>query len=78
MEAVNDAYYRELKGSVGACAFYEWFKRNNARQRKSRVKCGMTRVYRCGFIMTFGGWRLSNTASLKRYKQRSTHVDRRI
>jgi hypothetical protein len=29
------AYYRELKGSVGARAFYEWFKRNNARQRKS-------------------------------------------
>jgi hypothetical protein len=35
MEALNDAYYRELKGSVGARAFYEWFKRNNARQRKS-------------------------------------------
>jgi hypothetical protein len=35
MEALNDAYYRELKGSVGARAFYEWFKRNNAKQRKS-------------------------------------------
>jgi hypothetical protein len=35
MEALNDAYYRELKGSVGARAFHEWFKRNNARQRKS-------------------------------------------
>ena len=35
MDALNDAYYRELKGSVRARAFYEWFKRNNARQRKS-------------------------------------------
>jgi hypothetical protein len=36
MEALNDAYYRELKGSVGARAFYEWFKRNNA----SRPRAG--------------------------------------
>ena len=35
MEALNDAYYRELKGSVGARAFYEWFKRNNEKQKES-------------------------------------------
>jgi hypothetical protein len=35
LEALNDAYYRELKGAMGVRAFWEWFKRNNAKQRQS-------------------------------------------
>jgi hypothetical protein len=29
LEALNDAYYRELKGAMGVRAFWEWFNRNN-------------------------------------------------
>jgi hypothetical protein len=35
MEALNDAYYRELKGALGVRAFWEWFKRNNDKQKES-------------------------------------------
>jgi hypothetical protein len=35
MEALNDAYYRELKGALGVRAFWEWFKRNNEKQKES-------------------------------------------
>jgi hypothetical protein len=36
LEALNDAYYRELKGAMGVRAFWEWFNRNNDIHRGRR------------------------------------------
>ena len=33
LEALNDGYYTQLRGSVGARGFWEWFKRNNEKQK---------------------------------------------
>eukprot|EP01047_Picozoa_sp_COSAG01_P028987 COSAG01_NODE_1969_length_8767_cov_72.274689_2_plen_508_part_00 len=35
LEALNDGYYTQLRGSVGARGFWEWFKRNNEKQKES-------------------------------------------
>jgi hypothetical protein len=35
LKALTDGYYRELRGSVGMRGFWEWFNRNNPRQRQS-------------------------------------------
>ena len=35
LHALNDGYYTQLRGSVGARGFWEWFKRNNERQKRS-------------------------------------------
>eukprot|EP01047_Picozoa_sp_COSAG01_P112770 COSAG01_NODE_41501_length_450_cov_11.794872_1_plen_96_part_01 len=32
---MNDGYYTQLRGSVGARGFWEWFKRNNKTQKQS-------------------------------------------
>ena len=37
LEALNDGYYRELRGSTGARGFWEWFNRNNERQVESII-----------------------------------------
>ena len=35
LEALNDGYYRQLRGSTGARGFWEWFNRNNPKQIES-------------------------------------------
>eukprot|EP01047_Picozoa_sp_COSAG01_P038361 COSAG01_NODE_3109_length_6574_cov_52.415907_4_plen_509_part_00 len=35
LDALNDGYYTQLRGSVGARGFWEWFKRNDQKQKQS-------------------------------------------
>jgi hypothetical protein len=37
MAALNDAYYKELRGSTGMRGLWEWFNRNNEKQRQSQA-----------------------------------------